>query len=311
MQVILTSFRIVIELLILIGVGMLLKKYNVVSGSTIKQMNRLVMLIFIPVNIFISIYNSDFETDFDGRYIIFIMAMGVITCIGGVILGRVLTKKSQEQSAFAQASVRPNDGIFGLPLAHAIYGDPVDGIAAISCAFLAPFFNFFAVVLFEKYAGGKVSPGKMLLKIIKNPIIIASIVAIIIKIFAIPLPAVIYNSVNYLSKGCTGISLLVLGTSFNFRNNASKKLIATGLIYKMMIIPLIAILTGLLFSYRDAQLVSIIAMFASPCAVSAYSMAAGYDTDLDLTSSIVVYSYVVCLVTLPIIISAVRLLGLI
>ena len=195
--------------------------------------------------------------------------------------------------------------------AHSIYGFPVDGVAAISCAFLAPFFNFFAVVLFESYAGGKVAPGKMIMKIIRNPIIIASVIAITITIINIQLPAVLFNSINYLSRGCTGVSLLVLGTSFNFRNDASKKLISLGLIYKMAIIPVAVLAVSILLGYRNVQLVAILAMFASPCAVSAYSMASSYDADLDLTSSIVVYSYLVCLITLPIIISAVRLLGLI
>ncbi len=311
MQVILTSFRIVAELLILVGIGMLLKQKNIVSAQTVREMNRLVMLIFIPLNIFTSIYNSDFETDFDGGYILFILAMGILSCLGGVLLARMLTRKQREQSAFAQVSVRPNDGIFGLPLAHSIYGAPVDGVAAISCAFLAPFFNFFAVVLFESYAGGKVSPGKMIMKIIRNPIIIASVIAITIKVINIQLPAVLFNSINYLSRGCTGVSLLVLGTSFNFRNDASKKLISMGLIYKMAIIPVAVMAVSILLGYRNVQLVAILAMFASPCAVSAYSMASGYDADLDLTSSIVVYSYIVCLITLPIIISAVRLLGFI
>ena len=52
MQVILTSFIIVVELLILVGIGMLLKQKNIVSAQTVKEMNRLVMLIFIPLNIF-------------------------------------------------------------------------------------------------------------------------------------------------------------------------------------------------------------------------------------------------------------------
>ena len=129
MQVILTSFRIIVELLILVGIGMLLKQKNIVSAQTVREMNRLVMLIFIPLNIFTSIYNSDFETDFDGGYILFILAMGILSCLGGVLLARMLTRKQREQSAFAQVSVRPNDGIFGLPLAHSIYGAPVDGVA--------------------------------------------------------------------------------------------------------------------------------------------------------------------------------------
>ena len=83
------------------------------------------------------------------------------------------------------------------------------------------------------------------------------------------------------------------------------------LVFEMAIIPVAVLAVSILLGYRNVQLVAILAMFASPCAVSAYSMASGYDADFDLTSSIVVYSYLVCLITLPIIISAVRLLGLI
>ena len=37
MQVILTSFRIIVELLILVGIGMLLKQKNIVSAQTVKR----------------------------------------------------------------------------------------------------------------------------------------------------------------------------------------------------------------------------------------------------------------------------------
>ena len=68
---------------------------------------------------------------------------------------------------------------------------------------------------------------------------------------------------------------------------------------------------GVLLGFRDVSLVVILVMATAPIATSAFSTAVCYDTDMELTNSAVVYSYVGCFITIPIFLSIITVLGLI
>ena len=311
MQVLLKSFEIVIPLLALILIGYIMREKGVISQGTIKEMNRLVVDVLIPVNIFMSIYNSDFQTDFNLPYVIFVYAASAFTCIGSFILFSNV-KDDKKRASATQASARHNSGIFGLPLAISIYGDQVAGIAALGVAFTSPLYNTFSVIVLESMTGNsRPTAGQLAKKIITNPIIVFSAIAIALKVINLEMPVFVYDTMSYISKATTGISLLVLGSSFTLHRSTSAPLMIKGLLYKMIVNPAIVLTAAALLGFRGNVIVSLLSMFAAPVAISAYSMAAGYDCDRELASEIVVYSYILCLVTLPIFISVIRFLGLI
>lgn len=310
MKELISSIQIVFPLLALVAVGVLLKKNSLISDKTISEMNKIVFSLFIPVNVFMSIYNSDFKTDFNLKFIIFLIFTVIIHAILAILLFKNI-KDDRIRPAIIQASVRSNLAILGIPLAISVYGDKIAGIAAISVAFCTPLYNIFAILVFESLKKEKTSGKELLFKIFKNPIIIATLIAAIIKLVNTNLPVFAYDTINYLSKATTGISLLVLGASFNFKISSKKKLMIISLIFKMLIAPLISIVLAVMLGFRGIHLACVMCLFAQPVAISAYSFACGYDTDLKLISSIVVYSYVVALFSLPLWITVLKLLALI
>ena len=310
MKELLRSIIIVFPLLTLVVIGVLLKERNFISDKTIKEMNRIIFSIFIPVNVFMSIYNSDFKSDFNISYILFIVFSVLLTFIIAYIIFYKV-KDNRVKPALIQASIRPNIAIIGIPLAVSIYGDTIAGMAAIGVAFCAPLYNILAVIIFESFKNNKISFKTLLIKLIRNPIIIATLIAMFIKLLNISIPIFAYDTINYLSRATTGISLIILGASFNFVNDCNSKLLIMSLVYKMFIIPLIVISLAVLIGFRNAYLVCVMSLFAQPVAISAYSFASGYDVDLKLTSSIIVYSYVIALISLPMWIYLLRVFSLI
>ena len=310
MRELISSIQIVFPLLALVAIGVLLKENHLISDKTISEMNKIIFSLFIPVNVFMSIYNSDFKTDFNLKYILFLIISVIIHAILAILLFNNI-KDDRIRPAIIQASVRSNLAILGIPLAISIYGDSIAGIVAISVAFCAPLYNIFAILVFESLKKEKTSGKELLSKLFNNPIIIATLIAMIIKLVNINLPIFAYNTINYLSKATTGISLLILGASFNFKISSNKKLLIISLIFKMFVAPFISVLLAIMLGFRGIYLACVICLFAQPVAISAYSYACGYDTDLKLISSIVVYSYVLALFSLPLWITILKLLALI
>ena len=312
MQTLLTSIKLSSPLLLLIVLGFILKRINLLDNNSSTKLSQLVLKLILPVNIFVSIYDSDFKTAFDGRLILFIIISNIILVIIISILAHFFTKDPKQLGAFLQSCVRGNYSIFGLPLAISIYGERMAAPMALAIAFLTPLYNVYAIALFEHYQEGNSNPFGQIINVLKTPIMIATILAVVLKLLHITIPSVLYETLNYISKSLTAISLINLGSGFNFKINKNTiKLLVIALIYKLIVIPGISLPLAVNLGFRDTALVVIMVTAAVPVATSAFSTAVCYDTDIDLTNSTVVYSYVACSITIPIILAIITSLGLI
>ena len=87
----------------------------------------------------------------------------------------------------------------------------------------------------------------------------------------------------------TPLSLVVLGGTFHF--NALKRnaaVLLLGVAGKIVLSPLIMVPIAALLGFRDANLLSLMIVFASPTAVNSYTMADAYGHDPELAGQLVV-----------------------
>ena len=312
MNVFLKSLELAAPLLLLTALGYFLKRINLLDEQSSKKLSKLVLYVILPVNIFVSIYDSDFKTAFNLKLVLFIIISNIVLCILSVIVSKLVTKNKQQLSALMQVCVRGNYSIFGLPLIVSIYGQKAAAPMAIAIAFLTPIYNVYSIGLFEHYQDRRISIRKQLLNIVTTPITIATILAIVFNLANIVLPSFLYVTLSYISKSITAISLINLGSSFNFKVNKNLlKLITIGLVFKLLLVPTLSISSAIALGFKDVALLVVVVTSMVPVATSAFSTAVCYNTDIDLTSSMVVYSYVFCAITIPVFISIVTVLGLI
>lgn len=312
MTLLLKSLELAAPLLLLTALGYLLKRIGMLNDETSVKLSKLVLDVILPVSIFISIYDSDFKTAFDLKLVLFIIISNIIFTILAIITSKLITKDKRKLGALMQVCVRGNYSIFGLPLIISIYGQKAAAPMAIAIAFLIPIYNIYAIAVFEHYQDRRISLRKQILNIFKTPISIATITAIIFNLANITLPSFLYETLSYIGKSVTAISLINLGSSFNFKINKSLlKLLSIALVFKLILVPSLSIPAAIALGFRDVSLLVIVVTSMVPIATSAFSTAVCYNTDIELTSSAVVYSYVFCAITIPIFISIVTALGLI
>ena len=306
------ALKLASPLLLLTALGYFLKKIKMLDDDTSVKLSKLVLDVILPVNIFVSIYDSDFRTAFDLKMMLFIIISNVVFVIVNTFVAMFFTKDKRKLSALLQAGVRGNYSIFALPLAISIYGNKVAAPMAIAIAFLTPMYNVYAIAVFEHYQDRRKSIITQILNVFKTPIMIATLLAIAINLLGIKLPEVIYNTLVYISKSVTAISLINLGSSFNFKTKRSiVKLISVAIIFKLVVVPILSLASAIALGFNSTALVVILVTATAPIATSAFSTAVCYDTDIELTSSAVVYSYVFCAITIPVFLSIVMSLGLI
>jgi predicted permease len=189
--------------------------------------------------------------------------------------------------------------IFGIPVVQGMYGDA--GLPLLSSLILiaVPLVNILAVFVLEGYRGHDISASKLMISVIKNPLVDAALLGFIFFLLQIKLPEIVLSPLNSLSKTATPIAFIILGGTLEFdsiKNNI--KLILLGSVGKLVITPLIVILAAISIGLRGMYLGCIVATIASPVAVSSFTMAKEMDGDADLAAQLVIITTVLSLVTI-------------
>lgn len=312
MEYILTSIRLISPLILLMVFGYFLNKINILDDRSSTQISKLVLKVLLPINIFINIYRSDFITAFNSRLIVFILLCNFVGLFIMNIIAHKLTSDRRQLGVIIQDGIRGNYSILGLPLAISVYGSEMAVYMSIVIAFLTPLYNIISIMLFEHYDNLKSSFAKQLFNVFKSPLTLGSVLGVVLNLCNVVIPSFLLETLNYISVSLTAISLLNLGSTFNFKlnKNVIKPLIVI-LIFKMFLFPAIVIVSTSLMGFRNELLLSAAIVSAVPIAVSSYATAVCYNTDKDLANSAVVYSHVIGAISMPIMLSILMSLGLI
>ena len=293
--------------------GYLLVNYTSLADRKLtKQANAIVFKIFLPCMLFYNVYQSDIGAEIHSRIKLCIWAAGgllilfVLLCL---IVPKVV-KQENQQGVVIQGIFRSNYVIFGVAVVQNMYGVKSTTTAAILSAILVPMYNFLAVVALSIF-GEKRDWKKIILDIVKNPLIISSVLGIIFSLLGIRLPTAVDTTVQDLAKLSTPIAFMILGGDLDFSKvRGNLKVASVVLTIKLVILPLIMIPMIVMMGYRDADLLSGLLAYQTPVAVSSYIMAQQAGADGQLAGQLVVFSSVLSIFTLFVTILILRTIGL-
>ncbi len=296
----LISFEVVFPIFVLMALGFFIKKIGFINETTVKQMNKAVFRVFLPTMLFKNVYESQVAEVFNGELILFSLG-----CVLGAVLLLYLfvplfVKDNEKRGVLIQGTFRSNFVIFGLPIAETLCGASATGAAAVLIAFVIPVFNVIAVITLEIFGGKRVGAGKILQGILKNPLIIASVLGLLVNISGLRFPGVVETAVKNVASITTPLALFLLGASIRFstvKGNAPH--LVAGLVAKLVVIPAVCLsLAAFVFGFRGAELAILIALFASPAAVSSYTMVTEMGGDEDLAGQLVMFGTTASVVTM-------------
>ncbi len=296
------AFNLVFPIFVLLALGYGVRAAKILDDSAVKKLNKLVFTIFLPVSIFKNVYESEFSEVFDIKLITYGVISTVICFAVMVVLALSFVKKEKSRGVLIQGVFRSNFLIFGIPVAESLFADgSLLGKASVMIAVIVPVFNILAVVALETLSGKKADFKKIILNIVKNPLIIGSLCGFLgvgLKSFSIFIPDILYGSFKTVSSIATPLALVALGASLNFSSvKGNLSYIIWGISGKLLLAPL-AFITGAIFlGFRDRELAIILAMYASPAAVSSYTMAQQMGADEDLAAQLVVFGTAASIIT--------------
>ncbi len=355
-----TTVNGVIPIVLLILLGYLLKRIGFLNANFVKTGNKFVFKVCLPCMLFINIYDK-MSSFADIRWDVVIYSVIVILLIFGLgLLTAILTtKKKSRRGVILQCTFRSNFAIIGLSLVESLGGDTA--VAGIISAFSIPVFNILAVIALSIYAEedkpamidpqnvyeetqGEQSPGvvaaksnhsikKILLNIVKNPLIIGVVLGLVfVGIREIERAATggqvvfsfrynltfLYDTVKKLKDVASPLALVVLGGQFEFSAvKGITKEIIVATVWRIVIAPLIGIGGGILlsqytplFTFGSEVYPTLIALFGTPVAVSSAIMAGEMKNDEQLATQLVVWTSICSIATIFITVFLLKIFGL-
>jgi predicted permease len=212
-----------------------------------------------------------------------------------------------------QGFYRSNFAILGIPLINSICGENVTGLTYLMVAVVVPLFSILAVVGFEVFKAQKsdIKILSLIAEMIKTPLIIGCLLGLIFFLFNIKLPFVIEKSVSDISKIATPLAIVAIGGSFTFRSiKGCIKEVAITVFLRLVFIPLVAIIVAVMMGFRGEALACLLITFGGPVSISSFSMAQQMGGDEDVAANVVIFSSLLCILTMFCWIFALNMIGL-
>lgn len=310
MQAITLSFNAIFPLLAFMVIGYFLKNRGFFNGNAASEINKLVFKVFLPLSIFENIYNTDLQGSFDMKITIFVLATGIAAY---VLLDWLIPKLEKDTSiipVMVQGIHKSNYNLLAIPIVSTFVTGDI-GMTAVLTAIITPLVNTCSTMIFEKYSDKNSSGMQKLVKILKNPLVLSSILGVAANLLHVPLPKVVISSVvKKLASMATPAALLSLGATFNFsRLNAYKKQLAIISVGKLILQPLVIIGLAVAFGIRGADLIAIVIFSGSPTAVNSYSTAVSMGGNEELAAQTVIFTSCLSILTLFGILCGIGLMG--
>lgn len=282
--------------LVLLIMGNVLLRAKLINDEFVASGSKLVFAVALPALLFISISQADFSKAANPVLII----TGLTGTLGYFLVlmlaSHLMVPNRQATGVVTQGGFRANMGIIGLAYCAQTYGN--DGLAAASVylGMVTILFNVLSVFILNFYQEGKRSLTSQIKGIVKNPLIIAIVIALPFSYFDWQLPVLLTTTGEYFAQLTLPLALLCTGASLQFRSfSADWFNISLSSLSKCVFYP--AVMVGLAYAagLRGMPLGIVLLMTIAPTAAASYVMVRTLGGDYRLAASIIAITTVLSL----------------
>ena len=289
----------VVPLFCLMAVGVFVKRSRLLSEEELRHVNRMVFRVFFFFMMFYNIYISDPGMAFQPLLMLFGAGGVLLTAL--VFTGIVcrIEPENARCGPMIQAAFRGNYVLMGIPLVSNIFGDAAVAIPTMMIAAIVPLYNVLGVLVLETFRGGRFDLLPILRSVLMNPMILGAITGALCRLVELPIPAPVLKPVAQIAAATTPVALIILGASFHGGSyHAHLRQLIFSVVSRLIIVPAIVLSLAIILDFRGVELVTLIAVFATPCAVAGFAMAQQMQADAELAGNCVVYSSALSCVTI-------------
>jgi len=280
-------------------------------------LNMLTFYIGLPALLLVGIATAPVEAGPAMRIFYVILAATTVVTLVAYPLARCFKLPPAGTASFVQGAMRGNLAYIGLPvLFFALDGaignaDELTAMRAAAMLVLAPtvpLYNIVSVLILEhgagKTAGRRLSTGGLILKVLRNPLLIACLLGLALALSGIGLSVTVERTLRPLGQMALPLALLSIGASFTrggLRRHVGPALGAS--LLKVAAAPLLGWGFACWFGLAPVEMHMALIFLACPTAVASYVMAEQMGADAELAGGQIVMSTLLSMIALAVILS--------
>lgn len=297
-------------LFLLIVVGYITGKLNIISKKGQRELTDLVLKVTMPATIILALQLDYTKDRFNTA--VRIMAIMALSYLGMIILSSIFSKfyKLDEggKDIVKVASVLPNTSFMGYPIVLSILGREALFFAVLGAGLI------FEIVAwtYGAFIIGRSSETKLETNLIKDILLSPGILSIIIGftlfILSIKIPEPINTTMSILGQATSPLAMLVVGILLS--RSDIRECMTSGRLYaialtKLLIFPLVILFTLRSLGFDGMEIIIPSVMLSMPTAAYVAMFSANVGNNPELASQVVFLSSLLSLATIPIIVTLV------
>ncbi|HHT50369.1 MAG TPA: AEC family transporter [Eubacteriaceae bacterium] len=297
------TFQKVSVLFLLIVVGYIVGKTNIISKNGQRELSNLVLRITMPATIILALQLEYTKERFDiSLKIMFTIALAYIGMIGlSKLLSRLYRVSPNQRDIIEVASILPNNSFMGYPVVLSILGREALFFAVLGAGLV------FEVVSWT-YGNLTVSRSStaseksILRNILLSPGILSIAIGFTLFILSIRIPEPLYTTMDLLSGATSPLAMIVVGILLS--RSDLKSCILNGKLYtiaitKLLVFPLTLFFILNILGFSGMGLIIPVVILSMPTAAYVAIFSANSGNDTDLASQIVFIASLLSLATIP------------
>lgn len=288
----------VLSLFLIMLIGVYGSKRKIITPEINKGLTNILLEITLPcliVSSFVFDFNNELRNNIIKSFVYSPLVLIITILVSYIVL---LPIKSDKKVIMQFANVFSNCGFIGFPIIHSIFGSEGVIYASIFNMFFTMALWTYGVVLFN----GNIEK-KDLKKVLLNPAIIAVIIGLIIMIFRINIPQVLYSTLDLVGGMTAPLSMIIVGVILGNANICSYLrdfTIYYSSILKLLVLPFVLIIISKIINDNSIVAKTLIILTAMPAAAMTSILAEKFNEEKEYSAVIVFITTLFSLITFPI-----------
>src|ERR1700710_2603900 len=297
---------------LLIVLGFILKRSLMPLETQWHGLERLTYYVLFPVLLVQTLVKADLTkvpvAGVGGALLLAALLMSLLCLALRPLLARFAVDGPAFTSIF-QGATRWQTYV-ALAVSGSLFGDVGLALASVAMVAIIPLVNVFSVSVLAKYASTeKRSVGSIAMTVVRNPLIWACVIGLVLNVTHIPLPKLWHEVADALGRSSLAIGLLVTGAGLHLEGMFRPSLAASVAVFlKLVLMPVIGVALALQFGLTGSNLAIVTACSAVPASSSAYVLARQMGGDAPLLAQIITLQTILAAITMPVAIALAAML---
>ncbi|CAM4205909.1 AEC family transporter [Paenibacillus macerans] len=295
----------VFVLFLLIVIGFIAGRVNLISEKGQKDITQLVLYITMPATIFSAMQLEMNQERLNTSFVILgvLIFCYVVMFIAGFLVSRRLSLSKGQKDIFQTALLLSNTSFMGYPIILSLLGPDALFYAVVGAGFIFEIVSW-SVGVYLISRNGSETTGFNWKKVLFSPGILSIIIGLIFFIFQWSVPEPLNSVIDTMSPATSPLAMIVIGLMLsrsNINEAFKNKYLYIAAAFKLLIVPFIITMVLKLFGLTGPALVIPAMMISMPTASYVAMFSNNYGNDAKFASQIVFLSSLMSMISIPII----------